>query len=152
MTIEIRVRFGKASMELIGTALLVATIQLAVASGSALAPVAIGVVLMTVVYAGAPVSGAHYNPAVTLALCLRGSAPVHVLAVYWIFQILGAFLGAIAGGIISTSYNHVAVGAGYHLSQALLAEVLYTFLLCFNVLGVATNTKADNNQYYGSEC
>jgi len=149
MTIEIRVRFGKAIMELLGAMMLVLTIQLAVGSGSPLAPVGIGVVLITLVYAGAPISGAHYNPAITLALWLRGATHFHVMIVYWIFQIAGGILGGLLGGAIGASYNATAVGMGYHFGQAFLAELVFTFLLCFNVLGVATNTKAENNQYYG---
>ena len=151
MAMEIRVRFGKAIMEMLGAMMLVFTIQLALGSGSPLAPVAIGVVLITIVYAGAPISGAHYNPAISLALWLRGATPFHVMIVYWIFQVIGGILGALLGGIIGSSYSACAVGMGYHTMQAFLAEVVFTFLLCFNVLGVATNNKAENNQYYGSK-
>lgn len=59
-------------VEFIGTFFLVLTIGLAVANAGPLAPLAIGSVLMVMVHAGGHVSGAHYNPAVTLAVFLRG--------------------------------------------------------------------------------
>ena len=62
-------------VEFIGTFFLVLTIGLAVANAGQLAPLAIGSVLMVMVYAGGHISGAHYNPAVTLAVFLRGKCP-----------------------------------------------------------------------------
>src|SRR5882757_8884730 len=54
-------------VELIGTFFLVFTVGASVRSGSALAPLAIGAVLMVMIYAGGHISGGHYNPAVTMA-------------------------------------------------------------------------------------
>jgi aquaporin Z len=55
-------------------------------------PVAIGSTLMILVYAGGHVSGGHYNPAVTLAVWLRGRCPTADVPAYWIAQLLGAIL------------------------------------------------------------
>lgn len=68
-------------MELVGTFILVSTIQLAVSSAGKLAPVPIGLALMAAVYAGGPISGAHYNPAVSLAVFLRGKISLHEMFV-----------------------------------------------------------------------
>ena len=142
---------GKAIMELVGTAVLVLTIQLAVSSGSDLAPAAIGLGLMVIVYAGAPISGAHYNPAVSLAIMLRGKMDVPAMIIYWIAQLLGGWLGAVVGGTIAGgSYNVVSAGAGVTATQAFEAEIVFTFILCFVVLGVATNSAAANNSYFGA--
>ena len=61
--------------EFIGTFFLVFTIGCSVMSGSSLAPIGIGAALMVMIYAGGHVSGGHYNPAVTLAVFLRGLVP-----------------------------------------------------------------------------
>ena len=58
--------------ELVGTFFLVLTIALTVTNGTPLAPIAIGSVLMVMVYMGGHISGAHYNPAVSVAILIRG--------------------------------------------------------------------------------
>ena len=65
---------GRYAVELIGTFFLVLTIGMTVIEPGAgtLAPLAIGSALMVMVYAGGHISGAHYNPAVTLAVWMRG--------------------------------------------------------------------------------
>ena len=83
-------------VEFIGMFLFVLTVGMMVidpGSGS-LAPLAIGSVLMVMVYAGGHVSGGHYNPAVTLAVWLRGRCPAADVPAYWVSQILGAFAAA----------------------------------------------------------
>jgi len=144
-----KVKLGKSLMELLGTAILVLTIQVSVTLGSAAAPCAIGAVLITIVFAGGPISGAHYNPAITLAIRLRGKVLTHELAVYWVSQVLGGILGAVLGGVIAGNFSNIGVGEGFSLSQAILAEIVFTFILCFVVLGVATSSKSDGNDYYG---
>ena len=62
----------KLTVEFIGTFFLVFTIGMAVATAGALAPLAIGAVLMVMVFAGGHISGAHYNPAVSTAVFVRG--------------------------------------------------------------------------------
>lgn len=137
----------KTITELIGTAILLFTIQ---ASGpSDLAPLAIGGILISIVFAGGPVSGAHYNPAISLAVTLRGSMSFQEMISYMIFQILGGVLGAYAGGVVNGSFATFAAGDGVSQTQALLAEAILAFVLCFVVLTVATNPKAENNHYYG---
>jgi aquaporin Z len=83
-------------VELIGTFFLVFTVGMAVANAGDLAPLAIGSVLMVMVFAGAHVSGAHYNPAVTIAVWLRGRASSADLVAYWIAQLAGAALAGLA--------------------------------------------------------
>ena len=79
-------------VEFIGTFFLVLTVGMCVIDPSAgnLAPLAIGSALMIMVYAGGHVSGGHYNPAVTLAVWLRGRCPTKDVLPYWVAQILGA--------------------------------------------------------------
>jgi aquaporin Z len=79
----------KLVVEFIGTFFLVFTIGSAVASGSGIALFAIGAVLMVMVYAGGHISGAHYNPAVSLAIMIRGRMNAAEMFQYWIAQLLG---------------------------------------------------------------
>lgn len=148
---DFRLRFGKAMMELTGTAMLLLTIQLSVGSGTPLAPFTIGVVLIALVYAGFPISGAHYNPAVSLCIFLRGKMSLHEMIMYWIFQIGGGVLGALLGGVIGGNFTAITRGTDYYLLQAFLAEFVFTGLLCFVVLAVATTSKAEDNQYYAGK-
>lgn len=133
--------------ELIGTAILVFTIQ--VSGSSDLAPLAIGAILISIIFAGGPISGAHYNPAVSLVVALRGGMPFQEMIAYMISQILGGVLGGWSGGVVGASFSVVGMGEDASYLQALLAEVIFTFVLCFVVLGVATNPKVEDNHYYG---
>ena len=148
---DFRKTFGKAIMEAIGTFVLLLTIQLSVdAPSSDKAPMAIGLALMVIIYAGAPISGAHYNPAVSLAVTLRGKQAWGEMITYWIFQLVGGTFGAWLGAIISGTYSNIGVGKNFTIAQAFLAEVCYAFVLCFVVLGTATNSKAAGNGYFGA--
>merc|ERR1740139_1202876 len=101
-------------MELIATTILLCTIQVSVGSGASMAPLAIGAVLITIVYAGGPISGAHYNPAVSLAVTLRGKMSYREMLIYWLSQIIGGVAGAFIGGFINGgSYSGVSVGEDY---------------------------------------
>src|SRR5678816_4096824 len=79
--------------EFVGTLLFLFAISAAVLTGTPMAPLAIGCALMVMVYMGGHVSGAHYNPAVSLAILIRGKMPATELIAYWIAQILGALVG-----------------------------------------------------------
>ncbi len=80
--------------ELIGTFFLVFTIGMTAVFATAAAPLAIGATLMVMVYMGGHVSGAHYNPAVTLGVFLRGAMEKADVVPYLAAQILGACLAA----------------------------------------------------------
>src|SRR6185295_8705721 len=82
--------------EFIGTFFLVLTIGCTVIPGTAgvIAPLAIGAALMVMVFAGGHVSGAHYNPAVTLAVWLRGRCPARDVVPYMVSQIIAAVAAA----------------------------------------------------------
>jgi outer membrane protein OmpA-like peptidoglycan-associated protein len=88
-------------VEFIGTFFLVLTIALAVASGSSLAPLAIAAGLMVMVYMGGHISGAHYNPAVTLAVFMRGKCAAADVGPYIAAQLLGAFAAGALGLFVS---------------------------------------------------
>lgn len=135
--------------EFIGTFFLVLTICLTVAQGVPMAPLAIGAVLMIMVYMGGHVSGAHYNPAVTLSLVIAGKHPASELAGYWIAQLLGATAAAFMGNLLAGQAIAPAPGSGVGPLSAVLAEVFYTFALALVVLNVATSKKTSGNSFYG---
>src|SRR5258708_4843882 len=82
--------------EFIGTFFLVLTIGCTVIPGAAgvIAPLAIGAALMVMVFAGGPFSGAPFNPAVTLAVFIRGRCDAKDVVPYWIAQIAAAVAAA----------------------------------------------------------
>jgi aquaporin Z len=112
-----------------------------------LAPLAIGSVLAVMVYAGGHISGGHYNPAVSLAACLRGALPVSDLAVYWVAQLLGAILAAFLTIYFKGDIPNNPLQLD--LFKAFLAEFVFTFALCYVVLNTATAIATKGNSYFG---
>lgn len=117
---------------------------------------AFGLSLLAMAYAIGPVSGCHINPAVTVGALLTKKISAPNAALYIVFQIIGAIVGAavvlaIAKGA-PLGYSAAASGlgangygehspAGYSLASAFLAEVVLTMFLVLTVLG-ATDDKA----------
>src|SRR4051794_22395829 len=134
--------------ELIGTFFLVLTIGCTVIPGGAgvIPPLAIGSALMVMIFAGGHISGAHYNPAVTLAVWIRGKCPTKDVVPYMVSQVVGAGLAALVVGFFFGAGKPMVITA---VPQALLAEFLFTFALCYVVLNVATAKGTENNSFYG---
>jgi aquaporin Z len=140
--------------EFIGTFFLVLTVGLTVLNGAGgmanLAPVAIGVVLMVMVFAGGHISGAHYNPAVTLAVWIRGKISFSDAIVYWIVQLIaGAIAALVVTYLLGADKLPPQAMAVANSGKALLAEFLGTFALAYVVLNVATAKATANNSFYG---
>lgn len=135
--------------EFIGTFFLVSTIGYTVIAPGAgdMAPLAIGSALMVMIFAGGHVSGAHYNPAVTLAVFLRGRCSAADVIPYWIAQIAGAALAAMI--VLFMKGNPAVPAMELDVTRALVAEFLYTFALCYVVLNVATAKATSGNSAYG---
>lgn len=133
--------------ELIGTFFLVFTIGMTAVTGSAAAPLAIGATLMVMVYMGGHVSGAHYNPAVTLAVLMRGAMATADVVPYLVAQLLGATLAAATVFLLTGATFAPAPSAGG--LEALVAEALVTFALALVVLNVATAESTKGNSYFG---
>lgn len=136
--------------ELIGTFFLVLTVGLTVLnpdSAGLLAPLAIGSVLAVMVFAGAHVSGGHYNPAISLSVYVRGKLSVKDLGAYWLVQIIGAVIAAwIVMYLKGTSQ---AFPIHFDVWKAFLAEFIFTFALCYVVLNTAYSKATKGNSYYG---
>jgi aquaporin Z len=135
--------------EFVGTFFLVLTIGLTVLIGTEFAPVAIGSVLMAMVYMGGPVSGGHYNPAVTLGAWMRGAMPAREVGPYMLAQVLGAIVAALAAYYVNDRPLVVAPAAETSLPEFILLELLFTFALVLVVLNVATVKAAAGNSYSG---
>lgn len=133
-------------VEFIGTFFLVLTVGLAVHSGSPLAPLAIGASLMVMIFAGGHVSGGHFNPAVTLAVWVRGKLPLKDVIPYWIAQLLA---GVVAALIVSQLHGRPMAPASHLVVNSLIVEFLFTFALCWVVLNTATSKGTLDNSFYG---
>ncbi len=135
--------------ELVGTFFLVLTMGLMVLNGTPMAPIAIGSVLMAMVYMGGHISGAHYNPAVSVAILIRGKMKARDLIPYVTAQIIGAILASLAVMVIAGDTFAPAPDPDAGLVVVLLSEGLFTFALSIVVLNVATDDATAGNSYYG---
>jgi len=134
-------------VEFIGTFFLVFTVGMAVRSGAALAPLAIGSALMVMVYAGGHVSGGHFNPAVTLAVWLRGKCETKDVVPYWVAQLAA---GAVAALLVTHLFGGRPPSPALHgASQSAIVEFLFTFALAWVVLNAATAKGTAGNSFYG---
>ncbi len=113
-------------------------------------PLAIGAILMVMIFMGGHISGAHFNPAVTLAVFLRGKLPAKDVIPYWIAQFA-------AGVVAALLAKYVIMGDGIHgepvaaekIVAALVVEFVFTFALALVVLNVATAPGTSGNSFYG---
>ncbi|MBB6439490.1 MIP/aquaporin family protein [Streptomyces candidus] len=138
------------AVEFVGTFFLVLTVGTAVLSEAPLAPLAVGAILTVMVYARGHVSGAHYNPAVTLAVLLRGRISGATAAGYVCAQSLAALaVGPLARWAVSAEAVRPLSFSGRELATALVVEALFAFALAYVVLNVATSSSHPDNSFYG---
>ena len=135
--------------EFIGTFFLVLTVGCAVVPGTTgvIPALAIGAVLMVMIFAGGHISGGHFNPAVTFAIFVRGRLPVKDVIPYWLAQI--------AAGVVAALVAMWLVGKGgtaleiTNIPVVFVAEFLFTFALAYVVLNCATAKGTLDNSFYG---
>jgi len=137
--------------EFLGTYFLVLTVGLNVLSDSKAAAYSIAAALMCMIYALGSVSGAHFNPAVTLAIKCSGRDMITAgtAAAYMVAQVLG---GVLAGFTYAYLMNGKTVPLAPKMGEgaALSGEMIFTFLLSFVVLSVATITRYEKlAQFFG---
>lgn len=135
--------------EFIGTFFFILTIGCTVigAGAGVIPPLAIGAVLMVMVYAGGHISGGHYNPAVTLGVLIRGKIKAADVVPYIVAQLLAA---AVAAATVKFLRAGVAVTPmSPNVGPVLLAEFLFTFALVYVVLNSATAEGTSGNSFYG---
>jgi aquaporin Z len=134
--------------EFAGTFVFLTVIALSGNAGR-LAPLVIGLGLAAMVYMGGHVSGAHYNPAVTFGLFLRGVINVPTMGLYWVTQLAAGLLAFWFGYLLSGHSPGIHPGAGVYWSSALGAEVAFTAALVLVILNVAATKETAGNSYYG---
>ncbi|HEY5758753.1 MAG TPA: aquaporin Z [Steroidobacter sp.] len=155
--------FAKLMAELVGTFWLVlggcGSAVLAAAFpelgiGLAGVSLAFGLTVLTAAYSLGPVSGGHFNPAVTVGLWAGGRFPANQVVSYIVAQVVGGLLGAavlyviasggpefsLAGGFASNGYGEHSPG-GYSLLASAVTEVVMTFMFLIVILG-ATHRRA----------
>jgi aquaporin Z len=140
----------KLAVEFIGMFMFVFTVGMATESanksGAILAPLAIGSVLMVLVFAGGHVSGGHYNPAVSTAVFLRGKIQSNEYFAYIATQFIAA---ALAGLLVNAVGGEQSAAALSSDGRMLVVEFLFTFTLAYVVLNVATAKGTEGNSFYG---
>lgn len=137
-------QLNKYVVEFIGTFFLVLTVALS------RNPIAIGAVLIAMVYMGGYISGAHYNPAVTLGVYLRGKIDLKNGLFYWLAQLLGGLAAAGFFYYLAKNYYVPTASANLPFLASTLCEAIFTFALVSVVLHVATSDKIKDNYYYGA--
>lgn len=138
--------------EFIGTFFLVLIIGLCVgAVDDSVAPLAIGVGLMALVYMGGHVSGAHYNPAVTVGLLIRGTIKPFPAFGYILSQLAAGLCAAVIAAHLRGAEHAVIVrpGSSATVFDVVLSEALFTFALMSVILHVATSRDHPDNHFYG---
>ncbi len=102
-----------------------------------------GLVIMVMIYALGHISGAHFNPAVTLAFALTRHFPWARAAAYWGAQVAGALLAAalLRGSLGDHAHDGATIPSGSQ-GQAFLWELVLTFFLMFVIMAVATDSRA----------
>ena len=154
---------GRFTLEMIGTYFLVLVVSCAAVGMMAgdLAPLAIGGILAAMIFMAGPHCGAHFNPAVSVALMVRGAFPASEVVPYIVGQLIGAVLAALTQMVIIESSNGsettaiVVAAFGENggsipdLAQIALAELVFTFALVLVILHVATTKEQQGNQYFG---
>ncbi|HVS52680.1 MAG TPA: aquaporin [Opitutaceae bacterium] len=136
-------------VEFIGTFFLVLTVGLAVRQNAPLAPIAIGSILMVMIFAGGHISGGHFNPAVTLAVFLRGRCAARDVVPYWVAQFLAGGVAALLVNYVLQGRVDAAVIAAHPTIRSFIVECLFTFALAWVVLNVATAKGTVGNSFYG---
>ncbi|MBV8675993.1 MAG: aquaporin [Planctomycetaceae bacterium] len=140
---------AKYIVEFIGTFFLVFTVGMTVigAGAGVIPPLAIGSALMVMIYAGGHISGGHYNPAVTLAVWIRGRCSTVDAIAYWVAQVLAGLAAAYV--VLYMRKQPTVTAMNPDLARALIAEALFTFALAYVVLNVATAKGTAGNSNYG---
>jgi aquaporin Z len=139
---------AKLLTEFAGTYVFLTVIALSGPTGS-LAPLVIGLALTAMVYMGGHVSGAHYNPAVSFGLLLRGVISPITFALYCVTQLVAGSIAFAVAFLISGDSRGIHPGPGVYWYSAVSAEIIFTAALALVVMNVAATKETAGNSYYG---
>jgi aquaporin Z len=140
---------SKYTAEFIGVYFLVLTIGCNVHTASIGAALSVGMMLAVMIFSLASVSGGHLNPAVTLAIAIRGGSEPMDAAIYMAVQFAAATCGAMTYAAMEGDAFKFAPVWHYTAGAALTVELIYSIALIFVVLNVATTARHAGNQYFG---
>lgn len=137
--------------EFCGTFMLVLTVGFNVLTGNPVwAVTSIACTLMVMIWALGGVSGANFNPAVSVALGVAKQKDWREVVCYCCVQLAAAISAGMMYELTLGDMFNLAPTPGFEFWQVGLAEFLYTFMLCFVVLNVACSKRhANQNQFYG---
>jgi len=101
-----------------------------------------GLIVMAMIYALGDISGAHFNPAVTVAFAIGKKFPVKEIVPYFISQAIGAFVASIILRFLfpMNKILGTTLPAGLPM-QSFVLELILTFILMFVIIHVATGSK-----------
>lgn len=141
--------------EFLGSFLFMGAIAMVVPSGTPFAPLAIGGALMCAVYMGGHHSGAHFNPAVSLAVFMQKKMTMNEMLTYVFAQLLGAIAAFCLGAWVTGIAPGIAPGVDpstaqqFTLAKALAVEIFFTMFLSLVVLNVAAHKNNEGKGFYG---
>jgi aquaporin Z len=143
--------FRKYVVEFIGTFFLVMAFCMTAGGGlGQFAPLAVGLTLVMLIYSGGHISGSHLNPAVSLAVYLRGKLNAGDVLPYMVGQFLGATAAAMLSGFLLASIQTPEpVTKELDIVPALIAELLGSMLYVYVYLNMFTTRKTSGNTYFG---
>jgi len=139
--------FAKLVSEFLGTFMLVCTVSLNVLANSPSAAFSIAASLMCMIYALGDISGANFNPAVSIAILASGNSTSSDCILYILMQLLGGIVGNLTA---FTVYGKAPTFAPSADTRAIaVAEAMFTFVLCYVVLCVAVAPKTKSKTMFG---
>ncbi len=139
--------FGTACLVFAGTGAIVAN----EVSGGAITHIGIaltfGLIVMVMIFATGHISGAHINPAVTLAFAVTKHVPWSTVPKYWLAQLVGASVGSLLVAVVIG--DGARLGATLPLNGAVgssfVLEIILTMILMFVIMSVATDERAQGS-------
>lgn len=118
---------------------------------SFVAPVAVGFVIIALIYAFGHISGAHFNPAITISVYCRGFITLIDSLIFIVMQLTGSIVGAFIAIGFTGELPYIEPGAKYKDSYGRLCvvEMIYTFAVAVVAINVATTESQRGNFFYG---